>query len=175
MRPDRGYPEQLKGMLSVPVINLGMSGITARQALGQMDRVLAENPQVVVIELGGHDFLKGHGRLATKQNLSAMIDRCRAGGAEVVLMEIPRGFIFDPYASLEREIAFEKDVQLVPDTWLRQVVILGPVFPLGRWFPDQRLSDDGIHSNRRGSEAIARRVAAALRKMYGEDVLKVSQ
>lgn len=169
--PDHGYPEQLKAMVSVPVVNLGFSGISAAQGLGQMNRVLAEEPQVVVIELGGHDFLRGHGRKATKQSLTEMIKACRAGGAEVVLMEIPRGFIFDPYASLEREIAYEQDVQLVADTWLRQVVIFGPAAPPGRWFPDLQLSDDGIHSNRKGSELIAKRVLTALKKMYGNQIV----
>lgn len=171
MYPDLGYPEQLKDLVSVPVINMGVSGISTVQGLAQMDRVLDHNPQTVIIELGGHDFLKGHSRAATKQNLVAMIDRCRSADAEVVLMEIPRGFIFDPYASVERQIAYEKDVQLVPDTWMRQLVILGPAFPLGMWFPQLRLSDDGIHSNPQGSEAIAKRVASALHQMYGDEII----
>ncbi|MEM1070673.1 MAG: GDSL-type esterase/lipase family protein [Planctomycetota bacterium] len=171
MLPDRGYPDQLKSMVSVPVINLGFSGIATSQGVDQMERVLKHNPQVVVIELGGHDFLKGHGRAATKRNLLSMIEQCRANNAEVILMEIPRGFIFDPYASLEREIAYEQDVQLVPDTWLRQIVLLGPAAPPGMWIPEYRLSDDGIHSNPRGSKAIAKRVAKALKIMYGDEIL----
>ncbi|MEM6469016.1 MAG: GDSL-type esterase/lipase family protein [Planctomycetota bacterium] len=171
MLPDHGYPAQLKTMVNVPVINLGFSGISTSQGLGQMQRVLEHDPQVVVIELGGHDFLKGRGRTSTKQNLLAMIEQCRANDAEVVLMEIPRGFIFDPYASLEREIAYEQDVQLVADTWLRQIVLLGPAAPPGIWLPDVRLSDDGIHSNTRGSKTIAKRVAKALEMMYGDQVL----
>lgn len=38
--------------------------------------------------------------------------------------------------------------------------------------PRAQLSDDGIHSNPRGSRAIARRVARALESMYGDGVLK---
>lgn len=171
MLPDKGYPEALKALLSVPVVNLGFSGIATSQAVDQMDRVLEHQPQVVIIELGGHDFLKGHGRAATKKNLVAMIDQCRRAGAEVVLMEIPRGFIFDPYASLEREIAYQHDVQLVSDTWLRQIVIMGPASPPGILLPSWRLSDDGIHSNPRGSAAIARRVARSLAEMYGDQIL----
>ena len=169
--PDHGYPAQLQPMLNVPVVNLGFSGISSTQGLAQMDRVLAEDPQVVVIELGGHDFLKGKSRETTKKNLTGMISVCRDAGANVVLMEIPRGFIFDPYASLEREIAYEQDVQLVPDTWLRQVVLLGPAAPPGMWLPDLRLSDDGIHSNRKGSKTIAKHVLAALREMYGNQIV----
>lgn len=171
MLPDHGYPEQLKAMVKLPVINLGFSGISTSQGLGQLSRVLEHNPQVVVIELGGHDFLKGNSRAETKENLEQMIDGCRAGGAEVILMEIPRGFMLDPFASLEREIAYQRDVQLISDSWLRKVVVMSPIAPPGMWMPDAQLSDDGIHSNPRGSKAIARYVAEALRRMYGEEVL----
>lgn len=166
--PDHGYPEQLKSMIAMSVINLGFSGISTSQGLGQMERVLSHHPQVVVIELGGHDFLKGHGRGTAKANLINMIDQSRDAGADVILMEIPRGFMFDPFASLEREIAYEKDVQLVPDTWLRQIVFLSPIAPPGKWFPSLQLSVDGIHSNPKGSKAIARRVAQAIEAMYGK-------
>ena len=169
--PDRGYPEQLKEMIDRPVINLGFSGIATSQGLAQMDRVLAHQPQVVVIELGGHDFLKMHSRGSTKRNLTAMIEACRDAGSDVVLLEIPRGFMVDPYACVERQIAYEQDVQLVSDTWLRQIVLMSPVAPPGRWLPDTHLSDDGIHSNERGSRAIAGRVREALVRMYGERIL----
>ena len=165
--PDHGYPAPLRSMIGMPVINLGISGISTSQGLGLMQRALDHNPQVVVIELGGHDFLKGRSRDATKANLIKMIDQCRDAGADVILMEIPRGFMFDPFASLEREIAYEKDVQLVSDTWLRQIVLLSPVAPPGKWYPAMRLSDDGIHSNPKGSHAIAVRVADAIEAMYG--------
>lgn len=169
--PDKGFPEQLKGMVGVPVINLGFSGISTSQGLGQIDRVLSHGPQVVIIELGGHDFLKWRSRRQTKQNLVQLVQRCREKDAEVVLMEIPRGFIFDPYASLERQVAYEHDVQLVSDTWLREIVLMSPIAPPGRWLDAKHhFSDDGIHSNERGSKAIAQRVKLALREMYGPEI-----
>lgn len=163
--PDRGYPDPLRELVPQLVINEGVSGIATSQGLDLLPRVLKHQPSIVVIELGGHDFLKGRSRQATKANLVSMIQQCRAAGAEVVLMEIPRGFIFDPFASLEREIAYEHDVQLVADTWLRQVVLMSPVAPPGMWLPNERLSDDGIHSNPQGSRVIARRVAHAIQTL----------
>lgn len=168
--PDPGYPGALESLVTSPVINLGYSGITTTQGLGLLQRALDARPQVVVIELGGHDFLKGHRRELAKQNLVAMIQRCREADVDVILMEIPRGFILDPFASLEREIAYQHDVQLVSDTWLRQIVLMSPIAPPGMWMPNSQLSDDGIHSNTRGSAVIAERVAMALRAMYGDQV-----
>ncbi len=170
--PDRGYPAQLQKLLSVPVVNLGQSGSTIEGAFSRLSRLdeLGIEPQVVVIELGGHDFLKGRTRAATRQSLEQLIDMCQARGAEVVLMEIPRGFMTDPYWGLERELAQQHDLQLVSDSGIRQFVLWSPISPPGMWLPDSHLSDDGIHSNPRGSAYLARHVAASLCAMYGPGI-----
>ncbi|ELP34236.1 GDSL-type esterase/lipase family protein [Rhodopirellula baltica] len=172
MLPDHGFPDPLSEMLKVEVINLGTSGIATSQGLGQMQRLFSHDPQLVIVELGGHDFLQGKSRDQTKANLLQIIEQCRLRNAEVVLMEIPRGFMFDPFWALEREIAYETDVQLVSDTWLREIVLMSPYAPPGRWMPDSRLSDDGIHSNARGSKAIAQHVANAIHQMYGDSIFQ---
>lgn len=166
--PEPGYPGQLKTMIDAPIMNLEQSGITVDQGVNRLRRGLAQKPQVVVIELGGHDFMRGHSRVSTKVNLQKLIDACRGQGAEVVLFEIPRGFIFDPFRGLERELAYENDLALVPDTVIRNLVIWSPATPLDAWFKDWRLSDDGIHSNPQGSKFMAAYVADALERMYGE-------
>lgn len=74
-------------------------------------------------------------------------------------------------ASSEGQIAYEQDVQRVSDTWLRQVVLMIPVAPPGRWLPSIHLSDGGIHSNERGSRVIAERVRGTLARIYGERIL----
>ena len=168
--PDRGYPEELKRMIRLPVVNLGQSGITTKGGLDHLPRIAQAEPQVVVIELGGHDFLKGESRSATKANLQRLIQACRELGAEVVLLEIPRGFMTDPFAGLEREIAYEEDVELVADSAIRQLVLWSPVSPPGMWLPGSHLSDDGIHTNARGNKFVARYVAGALERMYGQQI-----
>ena len=172
--PDRGYPAQLQELIQLPVVNLGQSGITTEGALERLAKVATVDPppQVVIIELGGHDFLKGWARATTKANLEQMIDACRAMGAEVVLIEVPRGFMIDPFRGLERQIAAERDVELVADSAIRQWVLWSPISPPGMWFPKLRLSDDGIHSNPRGSAHLARQVADALERMYGPQIRK---
>ena len=58
------------------------------------------SPQVVVIEPGEHDFPKSHARARVKSNLLQMIPLSRDQVAEVVLMEIPCGYISDPFTWL---------------------------------------------------------------------------
>ena len=62
-----GYPQRLQEMISLPVVDLSCSGITTGQALSILPSLIKANPQVVVIELGGHDFLRGYSRAATER------------------------------------------------------------------------------------------------------------
>lgn len=174
--PRGGYPEVLAPKIAVPVINLGQPGITSSDALKQLPALRAARPQAVVIELGGHDFLKDatllktRSRAATKGNLARFIAEAKVLGAEVVLIEVPRAFISDPFAGLERELAREHDLELVPDTVIREFVLYSPYAPPGLWTGGPYLSDDGLHPNARGNELLAQHVARALARLYGPGV-----
>jgi acyl-CoA thioesterase I len=169
-----GYPRNLQGLVSLPVVNLGIGGISAKQTVDEHLLELARlNPQVVVIELGGHDFLRGHTRASTKANLKKIIDAVRQIDAEVVLMEIPRAFMSDPYWGLEREIARQEDVELMPDTAMRTIFLRSTAFPPGTWLGEPYLTDEtGIHANERGNQILAEHVANALERMYGPEIRK---
>jgi lysophospholipase L1-like esterase len=170
--PHGGYPEDLGKLITLPVVNLGQDGITSADVLQKLPALAAAKPQGVVVELGGHDFLKGCSRASTKANLTRIIEAFRKQRAEVVLMEIPRGLISDPYAGLERELAREYDLELVSDTPIRKLVLWSPYAPPGRWVDRHRhLSDDGLHANARGNEVLARYVADALARLFGPEIL----
>jgi lysophospholipase L1-like esterase len=167
-----GYPAKLQSLLSGPVVNLACDGISTQGGIDRLSSIQAAHPQLVLIELGGHDYLRGRSRAATKQNLEKIIDACRAFGAEVVLMEIPRGFIVDPYAGLEREIARQKGVVLLPDTPIRKLVLWSPHAPPGIWLSKKwHLSDDGLHPNAQGNDMFAKYVAEMLKRIYGEEIV----
>jgi lysophospholipase L1-like esterase len=166
-----GYPQRLQALISLPVVDLSCNGITTGEAIRSLPSLIKANPQVVVIELGGHDFVRGYGRAATKQNLERIVDTCQSIGAKVVVMEIPRGFITDPFGDLEREMARQKGLELIPDTAIRRLVLWSPSAPPGMWLkPESHLSDDGLHPNARGNRVLAEYVADALTRIYGSGV-----
>ncbi len=172
MPPHGSYAEDLAARLAVPVVNLGQDGVSSSDALEKLPALAAADPQVVVVELGGHDFLKGHGRSTLAANLERIIRAARRIGAEVVLVEIPRGLIVDPYAGLERRLARRHDLELVADTPIRKLVLGSPYAPPGMWLdPSRRLSDDGLHPNRRGNRLLAEAVAGALVRLAGPEIL----
>ena len=169
---NEAYPKYLQDLVTPPVINLGMEGITTRDGIKQLPAVLESNPQVVVIELGGHDFLRNYGRDATYDTLKQIIVACQKAGADVVLFEIPRGFIRDPFAGLERKLARELGVRLIPDTAIRQLVLKSSIFPPSRWLASEPLSSDGLHPNAAGALHLAHAVRNSLEEMYGTEILK---
>jgi acyl-CoA thioesterase I len=174
LRAFGGYPQQLQKRISLPVVDEATPGWSAKQVVetrsGIAD-VARHNPQIVVIELGAHDYLRFNGRAATKANLKKIIDASRKMGAEVVLMEVPRDYISDPFWGLEREIAREEDVELIPDTALRTIFLHSPILPPGSWRGPPYLTDEGgIHPNAAGNEILADSVAAALEQMYGSAI-----
>ncbi|HEV3344785.1 MAG TPA: GDSL-type esterase/lipase family protein [Pirellulales bacterium] len=176
-----GYPEVLADMVSVPVINLGQPGVTSAEALGRLPELAAAKPQLVVIELGGHDFLKdatvlkSASRAATKRNLETLIAAASRANAEVVIIEVPRGFVFDPYAGLERQIAREQDLALISDTVIRRFVLSSPVAPPGMWLGGPYLSDDGLHPNHHGNRLLARVVLEAIERLYGPTARRAAE
>jgi acyl-CoA thioesterase I len=157
------YPRELAKLVKAPVVDHGVGGTTAAQGLEALGRTLELRPQAVLIEFGGHDYLRGRGREETRAALDAMIRRCRDAGAEVILFEVPRGFIHDGFGGLERGLARAHDLELIPDGAIRWLVLRSPWFPVRLGEP---LSDDGLHPNAAGSLHLAQAAADALSRVF---------
>jgi lysophospholipase L1-like esterase len=170
-----GYPLVLRDRFAVPVIDGGQEGITSTDALKfvKSDSFWAQNPQTLVLEIGGHDYNQGGSRSTLAANLRSIIELCRERNVEVVLVETPRGFITDPFGGIERQLAREYDLALVPDTPIRQFVYFGPVIPPGMWLPKSwQLSEDGLHPNALGHRVFADYVERSLVRLYGRNLLQ---
>ncbi len=53
---DYGYPQELEKLISVPVADFGVSGIKTDDGIKMLPDIIEADPQLVVIELGGHDY-----------------------------------------------------------------------------------------------------------------------
>jgi len=107
-----GYPDK--------VINASITGDTSANAAARLAPLLAEHtPELVVLELGGNDGLRGLQPTQLQQNLASMIDRSRAAGAKVLLlgMQLPPNYgvrYTQAFAQVYGDLASEKKVPLVP-------------------------------------------------------------
>ena len=171
---DFGYPQELAKLMSVPVADFGVNGIKTDDGIKMIPEILEANPQLVVIELGGHDYnADKKPRSATKSNLVKLIKAFLEQNISVILVEIPRGFITDPYDGLERELAAEYDLQLIDDSVIRSFVFVSPIIPPGMWLdPSQRYSNDGLHPNELGNQHFAHVVRRSLVKVFGDSIRK---
>jgi acyl-CoA thioesterase-1 len=128
------------------IVNASISGDTTQGGLERLPRALEVHaPELVLIELGGNDGLRGFPLALLRRNLVAMIEMSREAGARVVLagMQLPPNYgpeYTRGFRDLYRALAEEHGVALVP--FLLEDVAL-----------DRRLMQvDGIHPNEAAQE-----------------------
>ncbi len=102
------------------IINGSISGDTTGGGLNRLPRLLQEfNPDVVLLELGGNDGLRGQPLALMKTNLQAMIELVRDAGAEPVLfgMRLPPNYgrrYSDAFAAVYPQLSESEKVLLIP-------------------------------------------------------------
>ena len=104
---------------TVEVVNAGVSGDTSAGGLARLGWVLGQTVDVLVVELGGNDALRGQSLENTESNLRQIVRRSREAGAHVLLlgMDIPTNYGPDygtAFAEMYACIAEEEGATLVP-------------------------------------------------------------
>lgn len=121
------------------IINASVSGETSSGGKARLPALLKEHqPQVVILELGGNDGLRGQPLKILRSNLQGMITQSKAAGATVVLlgMQIPPNY----GARYARQFH-----QLYVDIAQQQQVALVPFFLEGIATQKDLMQRDGIH------------------------------
>ena len=85
VKPEQAIPARLEAALkaqgrSVAVINHGVSGDTTAGGLDRVDWMLADKPDIVMVELGANDALRGLDPAVAERNLDAIISKLKAAG-----------------------------------------------------------------------------------------------
>lgn len=145
------YPAQLSRMLGRPVLNAGKNGETTAGGLERLQKaVLARDPRIVVVGLGGNDFLSRTPKTQTARNLELIVQRCIRRGAMVVVVHSKFGILLsDPYLEEFRAIAERNGAVFVRDS-------------LDGILGNPRRMSDPIHPNDEGYRLIAERVSEAV-------------
>ncbi|MCI0401818.1 MAG: arylesterase [Gammaproteobacteria bacterium] len=105
---------------SYRVVNASISGDTLRGAQARVRGLLdTHSPNIVVVELGGNDGLRGLLVSEIRNNLSKILDACRARHAKVVLvsMRLPPNYgahYNEQFEAVYHELAEDHDVLLAP-------------------------------------------------------------
>ena len=150
------FPARLEAALKAQghgwrVIDAGVSGDTSAGGLARLDWVLADAPEVVIVELGANDGLRGLPVDQLEANLDAILARVRETGAALLLagMEAPRNF------GADYEAAFRAVYERLA---ARHGVAFYPFFLEGVAMVPALNQADGIHPNAAGVAEIVRRI-----------------
>ena len=151
------YPSRLAAALKVPVVNAGVSGDTTEEALKRLERdVLDQNPLLVVVILGGNDFLRHSSHQQTFGNLATMIQRIEARGAMVVLASVQGGLFGDVYRKEYQLLAKKYKTAFIPN--ILDGIISNP-----------SLKSDMIHPNAAGYQKMAERILETVQPLLEEN------
>lgn len=147
------YPSNLAKLIGREVINAGVSGDTTDSALARIDAdVLQRSPRIVIVGLGGNDFLRGASIASTEANLRTIVKQLQQSGAMVVLLGFNFPSLTASYGKMYKRVASDEKCLLIPD--LLDGIIGNP-----------SLKSDEIHPNARGYALMAERVAGPCGKL----------
>src|SRR5947208_5432032 len=163
--PDEAFPARLEARLraqgiAAKVVNAGVAGDTTAGGLARLDWALADKPDVVILELGANDALRGIDPATVRANLEAMISRIQASGAKLLLT----GMLAPPNWGEDYRREFDR---IYPELAQAHGVALYP-FLLDGVAMDARLNQpDGLHPNERGVAVLVDHIAPLVARLIG--------
>jgi acyl-CoA thioesterase-1 len=124
--PEQAYPALIQKRIDAAglgyrVVNAGVGGDTSADALGRLDWLLRQKVDVLVVETGANDALRGQDPAATRTNIRAILERARSHSPAprlvLVGMEAPPNLGADyarRFRDIYPELARESGAALVP-------------------------------------------------------------
>ncbi len=136
--------------------NESISGDTTAGGLARLPRILKKyQPDIVLVELGANDGLRGMSLLAMQQNLAAIIHKAKKSGAQVLLlsMRIPSNYgkrYTDMFYNSYQKLAAQHDISAVP--FILENIALNKKY----------MQRDGLHPNAKAQPFIAAHITPYL-------------
>lgn len=163
LRTGQAYPDFLQKKLDAggyryKVDNQGVSGATTKDAVAGLHSMMLLRPEIVIVEYGGNDGLRGLPPEQTRRNLDTVITTLQAAHIKVLLagITLPPNYGADYIHAFEqvfRDLAAQHHVPFVPMIYKDLVNVPGTI------------QDDGIHPTAKGSAIIADTLFPSLRPM----------
>jgi acyl-CoA thioesterase-1 len=154
---DQGWVALLKKKLletnsPFSISNASISGDTSAGGLARIDPILlAQQPRIVLLQLGANDGLRGLSPVQMKENLAGIVKRAQKAGAKVILlgMKIPPNYgkrYVDLFYNVYPQLAKELAISLVP--FLLEDVALDK----------ELMQADGLHPNAKAQPILANKI-----------------
>ncbi|SDZ94439.1 acyl-CoA thioesterase-1 [Desulfuromusa kysingii] len=157
---EAAFPARLEEALKhrgrqVRVVNAGVSGDTSMGGLARLDWSLGDDPDLMIVELGANDALRGLSPQQTRENLDRLLARLQQQGVQALLtgMKAPRNMGEDYYTKFD---------QIYPDLAQKYDLPFYPFFLAGVVGDPELNQADGIHPTRAGVDVIVRSILATV-------------
>jgi acyl-CoA thioesterase-1 len=160
LQTGQAFPDALQRDLDIrgyhyQVNNQGTSGATTKDAVASVRSILALHPEVVIVEFGGNDGLRGVPPDQTRRNLDQVLTALDSAHIKILLagITLPPNYGQDYIRQFEqvfRELAQKHHIAFVPMIYKDLVNVPGTIQP------------DGIHPTAKGSEIVAKTLLPAL-------------
>jgi acyl-CoA thioesterase-1 len=161
--PGQSFPDALQRQLDAQgyrykVVNQGTSGATTKDAVAGLPSILRLRPEIVIVEFGGNDGLRGLPLDQTRRNLDQVLTTLENARIKILLagISLPPNYGPDYVRSFDqvfRSLAAQHHAAFVPMIYKDLIHVPGAI------------QADGIHPTAQGSEIIARTLVPALKPM----------
>ena len=161
-----GFPEQLQQALTaagrdIKVLNAGVSGDTTAGGLARLDWALSDQPDAVIIILGGNDLLRGLDPQQTRENLQQILARLQLRNIKVLLCGMLAPVNLGPAYRQEFD-------SIYPELAARFNTGFYPFFLQGVALNPELNQNDGLHPNKAGVELITQLVMPTVLSVLDE-------
>jgi acyl-CoA thioesterase I len=163
--PSAAFPVRLAARLEkdgydVAVKNAGVSGDTTSGGLARLDWTISDRPDLVLLELGANDALRGIDPKLARSNLDAMLARLSQAHIKVLLIGMKAPGNWGP--------AYQKSFDAIyPALAKKYGIALYPFFLDGVALDEKLNQGDGLHPNAAGVEVIVAKIAPAVEALLG--------
>ena len=164
--PDQAFPAQLAARLKadgydVTVDNGGVSGDTTAGGLARLDWTIGDRPDIVLLELGANDMLRGLDPKHAETNLDTMLSKLKAAKVKVLLIGMKASTNWGP--------DYQKDFDAIyPKLAKKYDVPLYPFFLEGVALDPKLNQPDMLHPNPAGVAVIVGRIVPAVEQLLGQ-------
>ncbi|TPN32661.1 arylesterase [Mesorhizobium sp. B2-3-3] len=161
--PGDGFTDKLQAALrakghDVSVSDAGVSGDTSSGGLARLDWSVPDGTQLVILELGANDMLRGISPDITRKNLDEMLGKLKQRKIAVLLA----GMRAAPNLGADYQNAFDA---VFPDLAKKYDVALYPFFLDGVAGQPALQLEDGLHPNAKGVDLMVERILPTVEKL----------
>jgi acyl-CoA thioesterase-1 len=157
---NQSYPSDLERLLATRgyhyrVINQGISGNTTKDAAARVNSIVSLHPDVVLVEFGGNDGLRGLSLEITKKNLDTVLTTLQAAHIRILLVGITLPPNYGPDYVKSFNAVFH-------DAATKHHLPFMPMLYEGVYQVPGTIQSDGIHPTAKGSQLIAEHLVPVL-------------